>query len=419
MSTEVSKLVQAAGQSANTGRWDEAERLWQQVVELEPGHPQALCSLGIHALQRGDAGKACKLLREAREQAPADFVVLMTLSKACGQVGDAEGEGEAIDAALAVDAYFLPALLAKAGWLERYGSPAAAAARYAAALKVAPPEQQWPPLLKPQLEYARMLVERRSAALADHLTETLAPLQAALPPALAERWREATAIRAGRSRPYVSESNQMHVPRLPAIPFYDRADFPALRQLESRTDAIRGELLAMLESGQSGFSPYIAYKPGDPVNQWQELNHSDRWSAFHLWRGGSPVAEHLERCPVTAGALDAVGMADIDGLCPNALFSALAPRTQIPPHNGESNARLVAHLPLVVPKGCRLRVGFEEREWKTGEVLVFDDTIEHAASNDSDELRVVLIFDLWNPLLEPAERALVNAMARASREFRH
>lgn len=174
------------------------------------------------------------------------------------------------------------------------GSAAAAAARYAAALKVAPPEKQWPPLLKPQLDYARTLGERRSAALAEHLTERLAPLQAALPPALAERWREATAIRAGRSQPYVSESNQMHVPRLPAIPFHDRAEFPALRHLEAHTDAIRGELLAMLETGQSRFSPCIAYKPGDPVNQWQELNHSDRWSAFHFWRGGSPVAEHVQ-----------------------------------------------------------------------------------------------------------------------------
>jgi aspartyl/asparaginyl beta-hydroxylase (cupin superfamily) len=110
-------------------------------------------------------------------------------------------------------------------------------------------------------------------------------------------------------------------------------------------------------------------------------------------------------------------MAGISGLCPNALFSALAPKTHIPPHNGETNARLVAHLPLVIPDGCVLRVGFEERRWNIGEVLVFDDTIEHEARNDSDELRVVLIFDVWNPLLSQAEREIVNALAEASREF--
>ncbi len=139
---------------------------------------------------------------------------------------------------------------------------------------------------------------------------------------------------------------------------------------------------------------------------------------MHLWRSGAPVAPNLERCPETARLLAAVEMADIGGLCPNAMFSALAPGTRIPPHHGETNARLVAHLPLIVPDGCELRVGFETRRWNVGEVLVFDDTIEHEAHNDSDELRVVLIFDVWNPLLTPAERTLVQAVTAAAREFR-
>ena len=110
-------------------------------------------------------------------------------------------------------------------------------------------------------------------------------------------------------------------------------------------------------------------------------------------------------------------MADIDGLCPNALFSALSPKTHIPPHNGETNARLVAHLPLIVPHGCVFRVGFEERQWRVGECLIFDDTIEHEARNDSDDLRVILIFDLWNPLLSETEQRLASELARSTREF--
>ncbi len=110
-------------------------------------------------------------------------------------------------------------------------------------------------------------------------------------------------------------------------------------------------------------------------------------------------------------------LADIDGLCPNAMFSALAPKSHIPPHNGETNARVVAHLPLIVPEGCSYRVGFDWRRWHVGETLIFDDTIEHEARNDSDELRVVLIFDLWNPLLLPAERELVRTMTAAARAF--
>ena len=140
--------------------------------------------------------------------------------------------------------------------------------------------------------------------------------------------------------------------------------------------------------------------------------------ALHLWRNGKAVEQNLARCPETARALAALPLADIEGLCPNAMFSALAPRSSIPPHNGETNARVIAHLPLIVPEGCSYRVGYEWRRWRVGETLIFDDTIEHEARNDSDELRVVLIFDLWNPLLGNAERELARTLAAAVRTFK-
>jgi aspartyl/asparaginyl beta-hydroxylase (cupin superfamily) len=418
MADQVERLVAAAGQLANAGRWDDAERAWLEVRKLEPRHPKALFSLGVHALQRGDVREAHALLTAARQESPRDLLVLMTLTAALRQRGDAEAEREAIEAALTIDPYFLPALLARSSWLERFGSADAAAAMFANALKVAPPREHWPEMLRTQLEHAREVVEARTAKYSAFLEAKLADARAAVPPTTAERWREAESILAGRSRPFNSECNQLHVPRLPAIPFFDRGHFPWIAALEAKTPVIRDELLQALRTERGKFHPYIAYRPGDPVNQWQELNHSDRWSTFDLWRAGSAVQENLDRCPETARALSAVEKVEIGGLCPNALFSALEAKTHIPPHNGETNARLVAHLPLIVPDRCRLRVGFEEREWKVGEVMVFDDTLEHEARNDSDELRVVLIFDVWNPLLEPAERRMVQAMAAAAREFR-
>jgi aspartyl/asparaginyl beta-hydroxylase (cupin superfamily) len=109
---------------------------------------------------------------------------------------------------------------------------------------------------------------------------------------------------------------------------------------------------------------------------------------------------------------------DIAGLCPNAMFSALAPGAHIPPHTGETNARLVAHLPLVVPEKCNYRVGFDWRQWREGKCWVFDDTLEHEARNDSDQLRVILMFDVWNPLLSLAEREMATALAGAMRDWR-
>ncbi len=91
----------------------------------------------------------------------------------------------------------------------------------------------------------------------------------------------------------------------------------------------------------------------------------------------------------------------------------LSPRTHIPAHTGSANTRLIVHLPLILPENCRFRVGAETRPWRPGEAWVFDDTIEHEAWNDSDETRVIPVFNIWNPLLSEAERALVTEMMAA------
>ena len=74
----------------------------------------------------------------------------------------------------------------------------------------------------------------------------------------------------------------------------------------------------------------------------------------------------------------------------------------------------MCHLPLIVPAGCGFRVGASTREWRIGEAFAFDDTIEHEAWNESDELRVVLIIDLWQPSLRPQERIAITGLIEAA-----
>lgn len=413
----IEELARQAGQLANAGRWQEAELLWRDVQAQDPAHLQALFSLGVHALRRADFGEAQELLTAARRVAPNDTLVLLTLGSLHRERANPEGEIEAIDAALAVNPYYLPALLARGSWFERHRGRKAAAVIYANALKIAPPPENLPPELRDSCARARLIVDAHARELHEFLGQSIAPSLAALPANAAGRWREAASVMAGLSKPYHSESNQLLVPRLPAQPFHDRAAFPWLAAIEAGTDIIRGELEAMLASDPARFSPYVAYRPGEPVNQWRDLNHSTRWNSLHLWRGGTPVEDNLASCPQTARILSSLPMADIGGLCPNAMFSVLAPKTHIPPHHGETNARLIVHLPLIVPAGCVFRVGFEQRHWTVGECLIFDDTIEHEARNDSDEVRVVLIFDVWNPAIAAEERQLVRTLAASAREF--
>ena len=231
------------------------------------------------------------------------------------------------------------------------------------------------------------------------------------------RWREAASIRSGLTKPYTSTSNRLHVPRLPATPFFDPAQFPFIDALEASASSIRSELRSLLDSESDSFEPCIAFRPGEPVGQWQPLNHSMRWSALHLWRKGSPVNENLRRCPETSGVLTGISLCDLSGFSPNVHFSLLAPRTHVPPHTGDTNARVIAHLPLIVPDRCGVRVGFESRDWRKGEMLFFDDTIEHEVFNDGDEPLALLVFDLWNPLLSEFDKGIIDALAQAAHGF--
>src|SRR3954466_15245534 len=92
-------------------------------------------------------------------------------------------------------------------------------------------------------------------------------------------------------------------PGLPAVEFVDRSHYPWLDEFDAATDEIRAEARAALTEAAEGFVPYISKVPGMPIDQWQELNNSKRWSTFFLMKNGQPVAEHLARCPKTAALL--------------------------------------------------------------------------------------------------------------------
>jgi len=209
----------------------------------------------------------------------------------------------------------------------------------------------------------------------------------------------------GRRKVYTQKPTHFHLPGLPAIEFFEREEFPWLERLEGATRDIQRELAGLLaDPDQSGSVPYVQYPDWAPLDQWKPLNNSPRWSAFHLLEKGEPVPANADRCPVTMSVLADMPQPRVVQRSPVAMFSLLKPQTRIPPHHGVANTRLVVHLPLVVPAGCGFRVGNETREWKVGQAWVFDDTIEHEAWNDSDELRVVLIFDIWHPSLTELER---------------
>jgi aspartyl/asparaginyl beta-hydroxylase (cupin superfamily) len=49
--------------------------------------------------------------------------------------------------------------------------------------------------------------------------------------------------------------------------------------------------------------------------------------------------------------------------------------------------------------------------------MMFDDTFDHEAWNGSEQTRVVLIFDVWNPELSIAEREAFRVVLFRAAEF--
>lgn len=368
----------------------------------------ALLAEADRAAASHDFGQAAKLLDEAARAGPDDAAILMKLAGICRAAGQPRAALEAVHRALAIAPLDFTALLLRASLLDRLGEPSAGEAwGHAIAQR---PEDPLPPqilqvLAEGERRHAAWLDAREArwaAGMADAEQRAGADERARI-----ARFRS-NALR--RTRPYHSEPTHFSFPGLREREFHPRSLFPWLAAIEAETGTIAAELDAVMAAERAELVPYIQYAAHQPLRQWQALNRNPDWTAIHLLRNGRPVEANVRHCPRTLALLDLVPQPGINGASPNAMFSLLAPGTAIPPHVGVNNARLVCHLPLIVPEGCWFRVGAETRHWRRGEAFVFDDTIEHEAMNPSDRLRVVLIFDLWHPDLSEIEREAVAAL---------
>jgi aspartate beta-hydroxylase len=413
---QIHALMEAVDRADRAGNRREAERALAAARAAAPDHPGVLNVAGMRALLGGDAATARRLLEQAAKLDPATPLLWVNLALAQRELRDAAAERDALEKALALDPRFYPALLQKARLFEREGKPKLAAFMYHAFLACAPVGTQ-DAGLNAAIEHAGKALRQHEAALENFLRPRVEEARARHNGERLERFDACFEALVGKRRRYAPQPTFMLFPRLPAIEFPDPGEFAWLDGFDSATEEIRAEALAALAQAADDFVPYISRPAGAPVDQWQELNHSKRWSTFFLLKNGKRLDDHLSRCPRTAALLEAAPLCQIPGHAPTAFFSVLAPKTRIPPHTGVTNTRFIVHLPLVVPPGCRFRVGAEVREWREGRAWVFDDTFEHEAWNDSGEPRIVLIFDVWNSFLTAAERDLVSVVTHGVHEF--
>jgi aspartyl/asparaginyl beta-hydroxylase (cupin superfamily) len=357
------------------------------------------------AAREGRLGDARRLLEDAVRDTPARIDAWLKLAAMCRGTGDLDAAMNAVSRGLAVDPLDLSALLMRAMLLEKAGREREAGEAYGQALAQRPPGEAPSGLAEmiahAEARYARFK-ETTLAGLRNGLSDT-------------SGWSNGERARIDRfcrnvardTEVFQQQPSHFHFPAMPTVEFHDRDRFPWLQQLEAATAAILREFEDLIASEAADLVPYIQYPDDVPLRQWEALNRSRDWTAVHLLQNGNAVEKNARHCPRTMELLGTLPQPDVPGASPNAMFSLLAPHTRIPPHTGVANTRLVCHLPLIVPDGCGFRVGAETREWEVGSAFVFDDTIEHEAWNDSAELRVVFIFDVWAWALSEAERKAV------------
>lgn len=364
---------------------------------------------GVEALGQGRAADARMRFEQLTACRPDDEIPWLLLAAARGAEGDRAGEEAAVNRLLDVEPRSVRGHVAKGDCRARAGDDDLACYFYRGALRLAE-AQRLPDDAAADLRRAEQalgeLEARAHAAREARLAARGLPTQAWSP-----RFRHSLELAAGFRKPYLQQPTAFNYPELPQIQFYDPARFAWAPAVEAAAASIRKELAGLMEGGADAFRPYIQSEVGAvPLEANKALLRSKDWSVLHLCENGWVAPEIVARCPRTWEAVLHAPVPRIAGWGPTVTFSMLKAGARIAAHTGMFNTRLICHLPLIVPPGCRFRVGNELREWEQGKLMILDDTIEHEAWNDGPEDRVVLIFDIWRPELTDGEKHELTAL---------
>jgi aspartate beta-hydroxylase len=406
-----------------TGELDDALSRAHDMLEVDPAQLEALAFVIQQAAAREDFQDIIGVVENAIAAGVRDAELYRVLAQARINSGDTQGAQTALESSLALAPEQFHLWLTLGHLREAAGQAQQALIAYLRAVTAAQKQGRWlsdettNPAMRDRVRHAiafaaqgrsRLFSDSIAAVRRRHGAAATARVERCIAGYLGD---EALVYNSPAQRPTF-----LYFPGLPAAGFYPRDLFPWMDEVEASTEAIRNEALAVLAEGNA-LEPFLG--PASDMAPGQLRNDKGKpvWDAFFFYRHGKRYDEHCERCPVTAGLLDRVPLARIDGHAPESLFSVLTPGSHILPHTGVTNTRLVAHLPLIVPPDCAIRVGEEQRAWEEGKGFVFDDTYEHEAWNFSERTRTVLIMDVWNPYLTDAEREALRDLVVAIGEL--
>lgn len=133
-------------------------------------------------------------------------------------------------------------------------------------------------------------------------------------------------------------------------------------------------------------------------NDWPEKKLYDdkngSWKIYPFFAFGIWVKSNCESCPTISNFLKQIPNLKL------ATLSKLGPNTKLVPHRGwgsHSNHVIRCHYGVNVPQNCYVVVDDIKKNHNNDEWIIFDDSKNHWAGNDSDSDRIVLILDIERP----------------------
>lgn len=197
----------------------------------------------------------------------------------------------------------------------------------------------------------------------------------------------------------------IHFPGVTSKPWYEPGEYAATariaRVLAERSTEIRTEVASLREG-------WVEYLADFYMRQKFYTVQGAEWSSLELFHEGERADWVPRLCPVLDAAIR-----EIEPLVSGSvMLSRLAPGAALPPHFDDNSYKLTIHFGIEVPERCGIRVGGEERTWRTGECLVFGDTFLHEVWNHGESDRVCLLIDIWHPELAPAEVEAMRVVRR-------
>jgi Aspartyl/asparaginyl beta-hydroxylase and related dioxygenases len=192
-----------------------------------------------------------------------------------------------------------------------------------------------------------------------------------------------------------------YVPGLTVKPFWSIDNISWAKKLIKHYPTIHKEFQQvtqnmdkLIQEGNNIWAGALTQEAGQYGDGWKTLVLKDRG----IWD-----EVNCNLFPKTSKAVEQSGIPATE-----VFFASMKPHSEIKLHSDFTNFVLTSHLALEIPDSgknkCRLTIGDETREWRNGEVMLFDTSLMHDAVNESDGMRYILMFRVWHPDLTEVER---------------